>query len=254
MRDRSNAGAVWAACVALVAFAACSAVGAQEAQRPVKSWIHIAHSSTSRTLVEGERWEVPVEYYLDPSEYKEGTTLNIWGAGPWIDNPDGKYTDSRHHESYPGLNGKVGVEPGTGRHTFTFTVPPALPQNAVLLIVNFADAAGRAWPWHVRRGRMWFVRKGGYFELETDKPGNLFTYDEPVRIVARLKNVRAAGAQKALAYKVYDATGAVVAQGQAPFTVERDGQQVPIDLTLQRRGTFLIEVEVPGWEKRETTF
>ena len=103
-------------------------------------------------------------------------------------------------------------------------------------------------------GGIWFARKGGFFELETAVPGNLFTYDQPVRITARLKNVDAPGAQKELDYKVYDTTGAVAAEGKVPFTATKDGQEVPIDLTLERRGTFWIEADVPGWEKRETTF
>ncbi len=226
-------------------------VGAQER---VKSWIYIDHSCTARTFVEGEQWKVPVEYYLDPAEDKGGTRLNLWGGGPWIDNPDGKYATERHHESYPGLYQTVDAEPGRHTYEFALTVPPALPQNDVLLIAHFQDASGESWPWEFRRGRMWFVRKGGYFELETDKPGNLFTYDEPVRVVARLKNVSSAGQQKTLAYTVWDVTGATAAEGKVPFTVQQDGQEVPVELRLDRRGTFLIEAEVAGWEKRETTF
>lgn len=253
MAKQSSVGILGVACIALFVFSTSGAVCAQQTQEAVKSWIYVDHSSTGRTLVEGQAWEVPVEYYLDPSEDKGDTLLTLWGGGPWIDNPDGKYTESRHHESYPGLYKSVKVEAGRGRHVFALTVPPALPQNAVLLIARFADASGE-WPWVYRRGRMWFVRKGGYFELETEKPGNLFTYEEPVRIVARLKNVKTSGERKTLTYKVYDVTGAVVAKGQVPFTVQRDGQEVPIDLKLESRGTFLIEAEVPGWEKRETTF
>jgi len=66
--------------------------------------------------------------------------------------------------------------------------------------------------------------------------------------------VRDAGAQKTLTYKVYDTTGSLAAQGSVSFTVEGEGQQVPIELKLERRGTFWIEAEVPGWETRETTF
>jgi len=232
----------------------CLPGGRAAAQDRVKSWIYIDHSCTARTFVEGEAWEVPVEYYLDPAEDQGGTRLNLWGGGPWIDNPDGKYTTDRHHESYPGLFQTVEAEPGRHTHVFRLTVPPALPQNAVLLIARFQDASGESWPWEFRRGRMWFVRRGGYFELETDKPGNLFTYDEPVRLVARLKNVSSPGQQKALTYTVWDVSGAAVAQGQVPFTVRQDGQEVPIELNLDRRGTFLIEAAVPGWEKRDTTF
>ena len=219
-----------------------------------RSWIYIEPSSAERVLVEGEQWEVPVEYHLDPAEDRGGTELYLWVAGPFIYLPDGKYTTERGHVPYPNMARRVTVEPGRRRHTFTFTVPPALPGNRLLIICYFRDADGNRWPWEVRRDSIWFRRQGGFFELETDKPGNLLTYDDPVRIVARLRNVQAAGAQKTLAYTVRDVTGAAVAQGEVAFTVEQDGQQVPIDLDLDRRGTFLIEAEVDGWEKRTTTF
>lgn len=95
---------------------------------------------------------------------------------------------------------------------------------------------------------------GGFFELETQQPGNLFTYDEPVRIVARLKNVKSTGQEKVLAYKVFDYTKALVAQGRVPFKVERDRQEVPVQLDLARRGTFLFQADIEGWESRETIF
>jgi len=243
----------FAACVTALAVGALFCATAYAQQGRVKSWIYIDHSATARVLTEGDEWLVPVQHYLDPSEDRGDTVLTLWGGGPWIDNPDGKYTKTRHHVSYPGLSASVKVKAGHGRHVFRLRVPPALPQNAVLLIARFADSKGN-WPWEYRRGRMWFVRSGGYFELETDRPGNLFTYDEPVRIFAVLKNVKRPGARKTLNYRVYDVTGARLADGSVEFTVRKDGQQVPIELRLERRGTFLIEAEVPGWEKRDTTF
>ena len=147
----------------------------------------------------------------------------------------------------------VKVEPGHGKHLFPLTVPKASSQNDLLLLALFSDGRGKRWPWDVRAGA-WFARKGGYFELETDKPGNLFTRDEPVRIAARLKNARPASGEKTLKYKVYDYTKALVAQGSVPFTVERDGQKVQVPLDLARLGTFLFQAEVEGWEARETTF
>ena len=254
MKRGSFAVALRTACVFMIVLAACRTAEAQEAQQRVKSWIYIDHSCACRTYIEGDSLEVPVDYYLDPGEDKGGTLLTLWGGGPWIDNPDGKYVQDRHHVSYPGLWASAPVASGRGHHVFKLTVPPALPQNGILLIVRFKDASGRDWPWDFRRGGIWFARRGGSFELETGKPGNLFTYDEPVRIVARLRNVTTPGAQMTLGYKVTDAAGAVVAQGQVPFTVQQDGQEVPIALDLSRRGTFLIEAGVPGWETRDTTF
>src|SRR5262249_46732511 len=57
-----------------------------------------------------------------------------------------------------------------------------------------------------------------------------------------------------LRYKVYDYTKAEVARGAVPFTVEKDGQKVPVALDLRRRGTFLFQAEVEGWETRAATF
>ena len=91
----------------------------------------------------------------------------------------------------------IKIEPGQGTHVFTITVPKTSSQNSLLLLASFSDGHGKRWPWDVR-ANAWFARKGGRFELETEKPGNLFTYDEPVRIVARLKNVEAVGKQKVL--------------------------------------------------------
>ena len=221
-----------------------------------KSWIWIDASAGAKVLVEGEKWTVPVEYYLDANEDDGGTQMVVWAPGPWIDCPDGTYTKKRHHVGYPGTWKKFRPRPGRGREVLTFTVPPAKPRNALQLIAYFQDASGDRWPWEVRRGGMWFRRKGGFFELETDKPGNLFTYGEPVRILARLRNVAAgqAGKARTLSYAVIDTTGKSVATGELRFTPERDGQVVEIPLKLRRRGAFLIAVDSPGWEKRHTTF
>ena len=223
-----------------------------------KSWIYIDSSNGGVPLVSGDRWEVPIDYYLDPSEHVGSTTLWIWGTGPWIDCPDGKYTKKRGHIGYPGLSGRVALtKPGRGRHVFTFTVPKGLDlvkkNNRLLLLAGFQDARGEKWPWHVRAGNS-FVRKRGHFEIETDVPGHLFTYDEPVQIAIRLKNVARPGEKKTLQYRVHDTSGTLVVEGETEFTAQRDGQKVTIDIDLQKRGVFLIELEVPGWEKRHTTF
>ena len=35
------------------------------------------------------------------------------------------------------------IEPGQGRHVFTFTVPKSSPQNALLLLASFSDGHGK---------------------------------------------------------------------------------------------------------------
>jgi len=242
-----------------------------------KSWLWVDASNGGKPLVSGDTWEVPVEYYLDPADHWRKTTLTIWGTGPWIDVPDGKYAKSRGHIGYPGIGGRVDLtEPGRGRHVFSFKVPPGLEpirkNNPVLLIARFQDAAGQDWPWH-HRATASFVRRSGFFEIETEVPGHLFTYAEPVRLAVRLRNVKQPGEAKSLRYVVHDTAGAIAAEGQKDFTAEKDGQTVWLDLgnlprvsdpnTLPRvsnpredksRGVFHVEAEVPGWEKRQTTF
>ena len=221
-----------------------------------KSWIYIDATNGGKPLVSGDQWEVPVEYYLDPADHYKSTTLWIWGTGPFIDVPDGKYAKERGHISYPGLGGQVELtEPGPGRHVFTFTVPEELAgvrtTNSVLLLAAFRDSAGKDWPWDVRANTS-FTRKRGFFDIESDVPGNLFTYSEPVRLHIRLRNVAQPGETKTLSYSVIDTSGATVAQGQQEFAAEQDGQRIAIDLDLKTRGAFFVEIDVPGWEKRQT--
>jgi hypothetical protein len=225
-----------------------------KATRYNKSWIEIDWSVLQSPLVEGDRIQVPVEYSLDPSEHYRSTTLTLEALGPRIPRPDApkpvSFQNTQH--LYYGSQ-SVKVAPGGGRHVFLLTIPRSSPQNWLLLIARFSDDRGRGWPWDVRAST-WYARKGGFYELETDKPGNLFTYAEPVRLVATLKNVRTPGEQKVVKYKVYDYTKAMVAEGSVPFKVERNGQKVPVSLDLTRRGTFLLQAEVDGWEPRETMF
>ena len=223
-----------------------------------KSWIDLDASAGGKPLVSGDKWEVPVDYYLDPAEHVGTTTLYIWGTGPWIDTPDGKYATKRGHIGYPGLGGRVTLtEPGRGRHVFTFTVPKGLElvkkNHRLLVLAGFRNARGEDWPWDVRADNT-FLRRRGFFEIDSGVPGNLFTYDQPVEIAIRLKNVERPGEKKTLHYRVHDTAGALAAEGRREFTVTEEGQRVTVDLDLKRRGVFLVELEVPGWEKRHTTF
>ncbi len=81
------------------------------------------------------------------------------------------------------------------------------------------------------------AKEASVLELESNRPGNLFTYDEPVQLAARLKNaVQSIGEKKVLKYRVYDYTKSLVAEEVGvPFTVEKNGQTVPIKLDLKRR-------------------
>lgn len=235
-----------------------AAVGTTDTCNYNKSWIYIDTSYTDEQLISGRIWQVPVEYYLDPSEYFGTTFLYLWGTGPWVDTPDGKYTTRRGHIGYPDMSRQIVLtNPGRGRNIFTFTVPEGLElvkkNNPVLLLSGFRDADKNDWPWHVRNESS-FISSQGYYDIETEVPGNLFTYDEPVQLVIMLKNVRNPGERKTLSYKIYDTAGNLVAQGQKEFTADKNGQKITIDLDINERGVFLIELDVPGWEKRHTTF
>ena len=233
----------------------CTGCSAQdEGFVPVKSWLYIEPDCAERVLTEGQEWPVTVEYNLDPDEAEKGLQLYIWVAGPFIYLPDGKYTTERQHVGYPNMARRVDAKPGRHTETFTFTVPPPLPRNRLLIICYFQSADGERWPWEARRDTIWFQRKDGFFELETDKPGNLFTYDEPVRINARIKVLPRDGTERRLKYRVYQVSGDLVAEGDVPFKVLQEDQLVPIDLDLEQRGTFRIEAEVEGWETRSTAF
>ena len=132
-----------------------------------KSWIFIDTTDDSTQLTSGQTWHVPVEYYLDPSEHFGTTILYIWGTGPWLGNPDGKYITRRGHVPYRGLSRRIKLtKPGRGRHIFTFTVPEGLEHvkknNPVFFLAGSADADGENWPWQVRSEES-FVGRRGYF-------------------------------------------------------------------------------------------
>jgi hypothetical protein len=199
-------------------------------------------------LVEGDMVDVTVEYYLDPAEHFDTTTLLFEALGPRIPKPG---IEGIQHIYYG--NQRTEIVPGRGNHTFQFKIREASRRNNLLFLARFIDGRGQTWPWDTR-ANSWFVRKGGFFELDSEKPGNLFTYNEPVRMFARLKNVKDTGQRKILKYEVHDAARKMVAKAAVEFVVEEDGQIIPIDLDLEQRGIFSLSVEVDGWEKRETTF
>ena len=213
-----------------------------------KSWIGIDYGTLTGRLVEGDMVDVTVEYYLDPSEHFGTSTLLFEALGPRIPKPG---IEGVQHIYYG--NQRTEIEPGSGKYIFQFKIPEALQRNRLLFLARFIDGRGETWPWDTRASA-WFVRKGGFFELDSEKPGNLFTYEEPVQMFARLKNVKDTGQKKILKYEVHDANRTMVAKGSVEFTVEKDGQTVPVDLDLKRRGVFSFSADVDGWEKRETTF
>ncbi len=248
--------------VGLLLSVACllPAVSASEETAPVsaygRSWLFVDHSINARLPVQGEQWEVPVEYYLDPEDDNGDTALSLWCGGPR--DPLGKYGPKGRHSNYEGMSGSATIQPGRGRHVFTFTLPAGMPflrkYNGVVMVCSFRDRTGkREWDWS-------FYARSAYrstlatFELDSAKPGNLFTYDQPVSITLRVTKDVDVGEEKMLAYAVHDTRGERIARGTVTFTVQGAGQELPIKLDLDRRGTFVLQAQVGGWGQRDTTF
>lgn len=223
-----------------------------------KSWLAIDPDIPAQ-VKEGETFEVKVHYYLDPDEAVDGeyAFLSLTGLGPWLDN-----VERRRHINYPGTSGNATVKVGKGTHTFKLTGPTPKRHNSLQFMAFFyTDAAspwGSQWPGSVRASGPRFSGTSGFFGIETDRPGNLFLYDEPVVMRIVLRDVRGddVGKERVVRYKVHDHQNTLVAEGEKSFAVEKRGQVIPVELKVDSRGTFRFAAEVFGrkWEKRETMF
>jgi len=206
-------------------------------------------------VTEGQAFEVTVHYQLDPAETPDGktATLAVEGVGPWRGPKHVRGTRGTGHYFYPRLRQKRPVEVGRGKVAFRFTAPACVWRDEFQLIALLTDSSGRALPVQSRTPRIAIRNITAPLILDTPVPGNLFTYDEPVVVRARLRNLPAAlvGTKRNLSYTVKDAAGAVT-EGRIALDLERDGQVVEIPLALKRRGTFLVSVDVPGVGKAET--
>ncbi len=249
MRTRSCVAVV--ACAVLFSLAsvstsAASAAGDSE-MKYNKSWIGLRYDTLTGPIYEGDKLKLIVDYYLDPSEHQEPTVLVVYFLGPRAPGRPRPGERRSRHTTYGGQ--RFVAQPGRHREVLTFTVPEPYDQNYVLFVGSF-----EGWPWNVR-AKGWWQRRGGYFELETDKPGNLFTYEEPVTIEARLKCRAAKGERKTLTYMVDGPNGERVAEGSVDFVTQgTNDQTVAVPLQIDRRGVFTITAEVPGWETRTTSF
>lgn len=217
-----------------------------------KSWISI--QAPSGPYREGDEFTVKVEYYLDPSEsWGAGTELYLAALGPWIDNPDGHYTKSRTHIDIPGLTGykTVKVQPGRHSQEFHYKVPQLYPFNDLLLLAGFKMDGGKAnWPWHVRASGPTLQKTHAYYDLATDRPGNLFIYDEPVKLQIISRQGAEPGKQQRLSYQLTDTNGQTV-NGELDFKSANVGKAATLQLPVPARGTFVLTTQVEGWGKRE---
>ena len=91
-----------------------------------KSWIVVGKPQSEDggepVWKEGETVVVPFEYYVDKSDDWGGTEIVLWVVGPWVDCPDGKYTNKRTHHNYHGVGASfllsaadVSAIPSSGR-------------------------------------------------------------------------------------------------------------------------------------------
>jgi len=232
-----------------------------------KSWIAFGKirgaSGGDPVWKSGEKIIIPVEYYVDPEDDWGKTEIVTWVLGPWIDCPDGKYATGKKH-----LGGNCGI-PNTlceiGKRVkteWTLTLPKAYADSgpekgkmgdSLLLVTQFRGRDGKNWPWQLRKGLPVFERNGGFFDLDTPVPGNLFTLDEPVILqvipTETGKNLQAGK----IHWKVRDISGKNLASGTADFP-PANGQKLEIPINLKQRGTFLFHAELPQKEIRETTF
>jgi len=112
-----------------------------------KSWMHV-DAEPDRKCYEGDEWTVKIDYYLDPSEDTGSTSIKFMAVGPWIDNPDGKYTKARAHNGY-GISFDQDVKPGKGTLEKKLKIPKAFEFNSILCIAKFRSDEGGDWPWEI---------------------------------------------------------------------------------------------------------
>ena len=240
----------FASALALVSLNAWSAEPTSDQLR--NSWIRVETVNGGKPLVPGEQVRVDVEYSLTPGP---DSVLALQGLGPWIDNPDGTYTTKRFHVDY-GLRNTVPVKPGTGRHTFTFTVPirpPGEPMG-ILWLAAFNLDKGKQWPWHERSGSQVLPGPSSFTVASSQRLGNVFTYGQPLDFALRVGAKATAGEQRTAAWTVIGRDGTTIASGSVPFTVTGPDQAVPLPIATERRGVLGLSVAVEGWGTVETTF
>ncbi|MDO4627675.1 MAG: hypothetical protein Q4C70_00680 [Planctomycetia bacterium] len=232
-----------------------------------KSWLVFgaprSESGGEPVWKSGEKVVIPGEYYVDPSDDWGKTTLSLWILGPWVDCPDGKYTEKRQH-----FSARVGVkdiECEIGKRvktSWTITLPKAYAEgkpeegkmgDSLLLVGQFKGRDKKNWPWQARYGLPTFERNGGYFDVDAPTPGNLFTYEEAVKMLVRpTEEGRKLDAGK-IRWRVTNTQGKTVLEGTENFP-PADGKMVEIPMKITEKGTFLFRVELPGKETREVTF
>ncbi|MFH1500165.1 MAG: hypothetical protein ABII82_20355 [Verrucomicrobiota bacterium] len=203
----------------------------------------------------GSTFTVRVDYDLAPDDVEGGLTrIAVIPIGPYVGPGQGSA-----HVAYPGLaTQRQTVEPGSGTLFFNFTVGNTLfPRNELHFIARFENAAGQRWPipWSYEgrtdeplKPRIRLAPAPSFYSLSTDKPANLFTYDDTVKIRLRFETGSTPGQSRALSYSLRDAYGESTT-GSLPFISGAVGQttELPLPVAVARRGIFVLEAEVVGW-------
>lgn len=221
------------------------------------SWVQIAAPDPG-PYTTGDTIEVTVHYHLDADDAAAGETrLAVQPLGP-----RGAPGTTPVHRPYPGMTTQtVKIGPGSGSHTFRFPLQALFNRND-LKFSAYLQVNGRRWPliWsydsRTDEPLMPSLRiepRLPFYVLETDRPANLFTYEEPVRVRIVFRDGATAGEQRELHYRLFDADGNETA-GALAFTVGDPGAHTEVVLPVERRGIFALEAAVEGWGQRELVF
>jgi hypothetical protein len=218
-----------------------------------KSWVAVDPASL-HILDEGQPFEVTVHYNLDAGEAIEGkwAIVSVGGVGPWL-GPRRKNQDGPSgHIHYRGLRDKRRVTVGRGKVTFKFTAPKCKWRDEIQMIAFLVDGHGGAMPFQSRSPRIVIRNISAPVVLDTDVPGSLFTYDEPVVVNVRLRHVpkKLVGTHVDLTYTITNTRGKrLIADKKVRVRIEKAEQVIALPLDIAERGVFLVEVDVAGERK-----
>ncbi len=220
-----------------------------------KSSIRI--ESLTPSVTTGDEVKIAVHYRLDPDDnWADGTKLRLMPLGPWIDNPDGKYTTRRFHVGIPGLGTRVvNVTPGERTEIFTYKLGKTFKYNDISWMANFIGGDGKDWPWHVRGGGMEIRRFVSDFDVVVKRLGGIFTYDETPVVHLAWGAKAKSGAAYTVNFKLTDAEGRSCGAFSKNVIAGDNGTttEVPVE-GLDTRGVILVEAEIVGMGVRDAFF
>lgn len=226
---------------ARVAAARAAAVARPASATLKRSMLRIAPEG--KTVTKGDTFTVNVEYALDDLDHwGDGTQIELIPLGPWVDNPDGKYTTSRSHQGYPGLGSRrAKINPGKGTETFSFKLEGTFRYNELQWMARFIGGDGKAWPWSVRGGGPKIARFIEGFDLEVPAEGGLFTYGETPRVDLVWGASMKPGSAIEAAFRIVNVEGETVATFKQAVVVGAPGSTTPVKLAaIEERGTLLL--------------